>query len=268
MVRVAQKGCSISILGDTQTWLDMAMSNLLWLTAGSWGGGWTAPFPQANPSPPGIRWLCDAWTCWICMDISVYISIKLQSYYVHHFPVQDLLSLIVGSGEKWGGGRAFPTAVAAGRHNNSDTGYRVLWERQYTVPMTSRKLPHIQESKEKLPRKVSCATGSYCRVSHNCSDAFYQVNNPCRMLSWSNNCLLQPDCSPSPSIWFQDKLSANSTFTEHVSIRDVAGVQQQQKISGSLVLITIRTKINLGFLHLILHKYFEFSDWLSRSLSS
>lgn len=110
MVRVAQKGCSISILGDTQTWLDMAMSNLLWLTAGSWGGGWTAPFPQANPSPPGIRWLCDAWTCWICMDISVYISIKLQSYYVHHFPVQDLLSLIVGSGEKWGGGRAFPTA--------------------------------------------------------------------------------------------------------------------------------------------------------------
>lgn len=101
-----------------------------------------------------------------------------------------------------------------------------------------------QESKEKLLRKGSYVTDSCCRASHNCSGGFYQVINPCRMLSYSNNYLPQPDCSPGPSIWLQDMLRANSTFTEHISIRGAAGVQQQQKMGESLVLITVRTKRN------------------------
>lgn len=113
----------------------------------------------------------------------LFIPIKLQNYYVQNFPVQGLLSLTAGSGEKWDGERAFLWAMATGRHNDPDTGYRVLWERQYTVSITSEKLSHTQECKEKLLREVSNVIGSCCKVSHNCSNAFYQGINPCRILS-------------------------------------------------------------------------------------
>lgn len=177
---------------------------------------------------------------------------------MHHFPAQVLLSLTAGSGEKWGGGRAFTWAVAAGRYNNSETGYRVLWERRYVVSVTPRKPSHTQESKEKLLRKVSYVTGACCRVSHNRADAFYQVQDA---ELEQQKCLPQPDCSPSPSIWSQDILSANSTFTEHISIRGIAGVQQQQKKGGSLVLITIRTeRKKFRIFASKSHKHCELSD--------
>ena len=69
------------------------------------------------------------------------------------------------------------------RQTNSETSHRLLRQRRYSVQVTSRKPFRIQESKEKLLRKVGYATGACCRFSCSCSDAFYKVINPRRMLN-------------------------------------------------------------------------------------